>query len=229
MELIKRAGFTINHTDFRQANVPFWPEEYEKASPSSWVGRATADRRTAQSINQHYHNQSEKFRGVPPGTMPADIPDIDARRRFHAAHKKTVTDLARRNIDRLDEINASRAKLTIPHNPAEFPLRQERRAIMRSLPDEKQRMSLTKRETFRLAAIETDPEASGLPASFHNEIKEATLRAVFGQQLADIDEAADAEKIQAEGLKSTFAAIAAERNALGEVTPAPEAPTKIFL
>jgi hypothetical protein len=216
MEIIKRAGFTTNHTDFRQAHIPFWPSEYEKASPTSWIGRATADTRTAQNINQHYHNQSEKFRGLPPGTMPADIADIDARRRFYAANKKTATDLARRNIDRMDEINAARAKLTIPHDPAEFGLRKERREYLQSLADEKARIRLTEtRESFRLAAAEQDPELSGLPASYHTQMVDQTLRSFFPKDVADLDEAANAEKIQAERLKSTFAAIDAEYNALG--------------
>jgi hypothetical protein len=227
MEIIKRAGFTSNHKDFQTAFVPFWPSEFETASPTSWVGRLTQHRRAAQAIHQRNHSLNEMYRGVVPGAQPVNGPDLDARRRYNEQEHKTLVNLERQTIDISDEIARKRREVKINFNPAEIELRKERRAYLRIIADEKARMAaITKNENFRLAALETDPEISGVPASLHRQLHDETLRTLFPQDVSDLDAATKALEIQAETLKSTRKAIESERAALGELSPAQVAPEK---
>ena len=105
--------------------------------------------------------------------------------------------------------------------------RQELRAMLRTMKPE-ERTAAMRKVTFRMAALEAEPELSGVPELLHSRLYEEELAAKFPAEVEGADEALNAAEIVRETLNTTRLAVEAELIASGTTVSelAEPAPTK---
>jgi hypothetical protein len=130
-----------------------------------------------------------------------------------------------------EQAAAARAKLKLIDHKNDTLIaamgRQELRAMLRTMKPE-ERTAAMRKVTFRMAALEAEPELSGVPELLHSRLYEEELAAKLSAEVEGADEALNAAEIVRETLNTTRLAVEAELIASGTTVSelAEPAPTK---
>lgn len=218
---INRTGMTLDPTG-RQGAFPPWP--HSDASPTAWVGQLGAARARILAIAQARHEQNQQVILSRAAGKQVVLPEPDVRQ---AIARKQQRDL-RQIDDQIDavaaEAAAARAKLKpYDHSQDSFAAVMGRQELRRHLLGMKpeQREAAMRRPAFRVAALEAEPELSGLPAALHRRLYEEDLHAKYPAEVEGADEAIEAAALVRETSKVARLAVEAELLAAGTTVAEP--------
>lgn len=211
-----RGGITINDRG-DQGVIGFWPEQYDSATPTSWVGRLRGDFGAVVQIAQRHHQQNEAVKLAKTTKRPLALPEPDVRASLARAEQKKLADLHHRVATIADEAFLAKAKL----KPFEYGAgvidamnRQELRAALRAMPDDKRSAAL-RSHAYRAAALEQPPELSGIPASLHTQLHDMEIAAKYPDIVNGSTEAAEAVEVVRQAIKTAGEAVKNELLASG--------------
>lgn len=229
-EKVRRAGFTIDHTNnFSQGHIPLWPDKFASVTATSWIGQVARDRAAVLAIAEKHHRQNEAIRHAKMRREMPQLPEAPVRVSLARQQQKQIDEINRRAAMRAGQIFDKRLTYKVFDYAKDGILgmmsRQEHRSLLRGM-DSKQRVEAMKRHSYRIAALETEPEASGMVPSAHTLLKEETLKAMYPAELEELEMATEANNILKETAAVTMRAIEAELVSAGSTVAEPSAPTE---
>lgn len=223
---VQRAGMTIGPRG-QQGSLGWWPTKFEGSAATGWVGRAGVARANAMKVGQRLHEQFEAGKlaviAGQPGLLPEQVPGrVHKAREDQRALARLHEEAARLRAEVFD----ARVKL----RPFDYEksgtvgamLRQERRALMRSMTPQ-QRMEALRKFEFREAAAEQPGQLSGLSDAEHKALVEADIERRFPEDVRNLAEASEAADIFEEALATVERALNAELRLLSEPIEEPAA------
>ena len=226
-----RGGMTLDAISFRQGVFPPWAEKFRDVSPTGWVGQIWSERQAALKIAQVRHGQNEMVRiAKVTGKQPV-LAEPAVRQSVARNQQRELAQIQHRINAVAEQAAAARAKLKLIDHKNDTLIaamgRQELRAMLRTMKPE-ERTAAMRKVTFRMAALEAEPELSGVPELLHSRLYEEELAAKLSAEVEGADEALNAAEIVRETLNTTRLAVEAELIASGTTVSelAEPAPTK---
>ena len=176
-----RGGMTLDAI-FRQGVFPPWPEKFRDVSPTGWVGQIWRERQAALKIAQVPHEQNEMVRiAKVTGKQPV-LAEPAVRQSVARNQQRELAQIHHRINAVAEQAAAARAKLKLIDHKNDTLIaamgRQELRAMLRTMKPE-ERTAAMRKVTFRMAALEAEPELSGVPELLHSRLYEGELAAKF--------------------------------------------------
>jgi hypothetical protein len=223
-----RGGITVDERGTEKA-LGFWPKPYHDASATSWVGRAGAVFREAVRVAQRRHEQNRHIIESNIRNQPPKVGEPNVRQSVARGEQRKLAELHHQVGQVADEVFLARAKLTpFDYNNDIAPAlrRQELRALLRSMPNDEERMKAMHNVEFRRAALEQPGLASGIPDSTLAELRREQVAARFPEEVANIEEAEQAIEIARGVLKTTELAVSNELVQSGTTVAEPAAPSE---
>jgi hypothetical protein len=221
-----KGGFMYNSKG-DQATLGFWPEELDDFLHLPGVVTARKDFGELARIAQRYNNfhttrQLNRLKNI---TTPEPEP---AARAAHVRMEQTVRAQVEANKLKIKkEVQEARNNLKLDYRAggglADCLIRHDKRLLLRAMPEPKREEKM-KEPDWAWAALETDPEHSGLSPGLHEQLMKQTLRENFDKEFAAIDALEKAVETVETALRGTQLAVEAELAALAEpIVAAPEA------
>jgi hypothetical protein len=165
-----RGGITVDERG-TQGSIGFWPQEFDE-SKNAWVGNLRQYFGEAVRIAQKRHFQNQEVALAKSLNRLPVVPEPNVRQSLARAEQKKLTELEAKVSAIANEAKAAKMKLQpFPHfkdsTLAEAMQRQEMRALLRSMDENKRAELVAQKYLFRGAALEVPPELSGLHPEIH--------------------------------------------------------------
>ena len=177
----------------KEGTLGFWPENLDQNT--GWTGKSFSAYRETLNIGQRYHQQNHALDvAAKAGKPPPELPDVQARNQLARADLKRLEVLR----DQMVAIDKQVTEKQMALRPFEYEgplsdslLRQEMRSFLCGLNEEQRRAKMREYE-WRRAALETQPELSGLSEVQAKAIRDETLQLRYPNELAGIRGAQEA-------------------------------------
>jgi hypothetical protein len=223
-----RGGISIDERG-KQATVGgWWPEELDKYQKGSLIARQRDVWAKTMAGAQRLHTQNEAVRLARAQNKTPEIPSAEVRQQLAKRDAQTIAKLRDEFV--ANELEAHTRKQS--HKPFKYDPdftdamhRQEMRAFLRGR-DNKARTELVRKPAFRRAALEVEPELSGLSPEQYARYFEGSVRERYPDQMRELDDHDRAHEMAELVLKATEAALHNEFKASGTTEKAdpPTAP-----
>ena len=224
-----RGGVTVDQRN-TQMTLGFWPEHLDPTSPNSWLGQLRREFGATVEIAQKYHTFHETRRINKLKGIAALEPEPAARAATARMQQRKLAQIEANVAKVSHEAFMARKKL----QPIDFSgstvidalRRQEIRGLLRQMTEE-QRLQAMRKYSFREAALEQIPEASGLAATVHEQLIEQELLQKHPDEIFGSQQAAEGVEVVEVALKAAKAAVEAELTAVGEPLVEQSAPEPV--
>lgn len=227
---IKRAGISVDEKG-SAGFLPFWPDSFAAASPTSWIGRLSAERQKLIAIAQKRHEQNEMVRNARVKNQTPTLPEAETRVRSARAEQKQVGAIHHITAQIADAVFVRKMELKksmLDIGDAGLPAimsDQEMRTALRSM-DDKQRSAAMQDARFRMAALRAPAVLSGLAESMHQHLIQLEMETRFPADMAQLADGEAAVELTRETAQVVTRAVENELHAVNAPIAEPAAPKR---
>jgi hypothetical protein len=158
---------------------------------------SASDLCAALNVGKRYHDQNVALQLAQTTNKQPELPDVQARNQLARADAQRLAKL-KAHMAAIDQQIKEKESALVPFqydgNLVDSARRQEMRAFMRGLSEEERRAKMRTWQ-WRRAALETEPELSGLSESMHKALTQETLQAIYPKEIEGINEGRQALEV----------------------------------
>jgi hypothetical protein len=180
----------------REAPLGFFPDNLDR-NGTGWTSQAYQIYASALNVGKRYHDQNVALQLAQTTKREPELPDVQARNQLARADAQHLAKL-KAHMAAIDQQIREKESALVPFqydgNMVDAARRQEMRQFMRGMSEEARREKMRTWQ-WRRAALETEPELSGLSESMHKALTDETLRAMYPNELAGINEGRQALQV----------------------------------